>query len=240
MNISIGPASIAQTTMLTGVIVIILGLLVWFANGLIQVTFSRWMKVRLLSSAQAGRSIAILGALVLAAGILASAWPVRSGASPSPASPAAPPAAVPSVVPSAGTAPPAAATARASVRITTPDGTTALGRDIIAAGTVGAAKSACYAVGWYVQTAADWTAYFLATAAHPGADGSFRTPVLQLGSPGETGSSWFPFLIGATPAGCAWLEQLWAQTPTGEYHGAWPPPNSTILYSSRTAIHRMF
>ena len=160
-------------------------------------------------------------------------------ASPSPPNPAVPPVAVPSVDPSPRTAPPAAATPRASVRITTPEGTTALGRDIIAAGTVGAAKLACYSVGWYVQTASDWTAYFLATAAHPGADGSFRTPVLQLGSPGETGSSWFPFLIGATPPDAPGWSNC-GQTPTGEYQGAWPPPDSTILYSSPTAIHRMF
>ena len=109
------------------------------------------------------------------------------------------------------------------MRITTPDGSTDLGRDVVATGSVGNRKFACYVVGWYVQTTTDWTAYYLATAVSPDVTGSFRTTVMHMGSPGETGSSWFPFLLGATPSGCAWFHQLEARTPTGEYRGDWPP-----------------
>lgn len=126
----------------------------------------------------------------------------------------------------------------ASVSITGPDGRASLGRDVVASGDVGARRYACYAVGWYVVTAASWTGYFIKTKVNPRVDGSFTTPVLQMGSPGETGSSWQPFLLGATPSGCAWIRRLWARTPTGEYHGAWPPPGITVLYHAPAAIHR--
>ncbi len=126
----------------------------------------------------------------------------------------------------------------ANVHITTPQGGTSLGPNVVASGDVGPQTYACRAVGWYVVTAKGWTGYFIKTDVRPAADGSFRTPVLQLGSQAETNSSWFPFLIGASPAGCAWLTQLWAQAPTGEYHGAWPPPDSTVLYSSPAPVYR--
>jgi len=105
---------------------------------------------------------------------------------------------------------------------------------------VGSAKYACWVVGWYVQNTAGWTAYYIKAPVSPQADGSFRTDVMQMGSPGETGSSWFPFLLGASPSGCAWFHQLWTRTPTGEYRGNWPPPGSTVLYSSASATHRTF
>jgi hypothetical protein len=133
---------------------------------------------------------------------------------------------------------PSVPSAGASVSIAGPDGRASLGRDVVASGDVGAKRYACYAVGWYVVTAASWTGYFIKAKVNPRVDGSFTTPVLQMGSPGETGSSWQPFLLGATPAGCAWIERLWARTPTGEYHDAWPPPGITVLYHAPAAIHR--
>jgi hypothetical protein len=119
-----------------------------------------------------------------------------------------------------------------------PYGTGSLGRDVVATGSVGRAQAACFAVGWYVVTAAEWTGYFIKTSIRPNTDGAFRTPILQMGSPGETGSSWYPFILSASPAGCSWLRQLWTQTPTGEYHGSWPPPGSTVLYQATRPVHR--
>ena len=109
---------------------------------------------------------------------------------------------------------------------------------MIAHGYVGPQNYACRAVGWYVVNAKHWTGYFIKTTVSPAVDGSFRTAVLQMGSTGETTSYWYPFLLGGTPAGCAWLRQLWSQTATGEYHGAWPPPGTTIIYSSSNPVHR--
>jgi len=66
----------------------------------------------------------------------------------------------------------------------------------------------------------------------------FRTHTLEMGSSGETGSKWYVFEIGASPGGCSWMHRLWAQTPTGEYHGAWPPPGSTVLYQASKPVRR--
>jgi len=108
----------------------------------------------------------------------------------------------------------------------------------VAAGTWARVTYFCYAMGWYVQAADGWTGYFIKTWARPGSNGAFQTVVLQMGSPGETTSSWYPYLLGGSPAGCTWMSQLWAQTPTGEYHGVWPPPGSTVLYQAQEPIHR--
>ena len=131
------------------------------------------------------------------------------------------------------------ARAPASVLISAADGSALLGRDVVASGTVGRARYSCFAVGWYVVTARGWTGYFIKTTLRVTPEGAFRTGVLQMGSADETTSSWYPLLLGGTGAGCAWLNQLWAQVPTGEYHGAWPPPGITVLYRAAVAIHRV-
>lgn len=245
MSTSGGELSLPEIAALTGVIVIVVGLLVWFANGIVQMVLGRVLTVMVPSSPRAGQSICVFGILLLAVGALMLAWPAGRigppGAAP-PSRPVVPPSAsgTTSPQPSEKADPSPAQASAAGVRITSPDGATDMGHDVVATGTVGTKTFACFAVGWYVQTTEGWTAYYVKTAVSPDAHGSFRTPVLQMGSPGETGSSWFPFLLGATPSGCAWLHQLWERTPTGEYHGDWPPPGSTVLYSSATAIHRTF
>ena len=126
----------------------------------------------------------------------------------------------------------------ASVLISAADGSALLGRDVVASGTVGRAHYSCFAVGWYVVTARGWTGYFIKTTLQVTPEGAFRTRVLQMGSADEMTSSWYPFLLGGTGPGCAWLSQLWAQVPAGEYRGAWPPPGITVLYRAAAAIHR--
>jgi hypothetical protein len=134
--------------------------------------------------------------------------------------------------------PPAVPQADANVIIQAADGGSSLGRNVIATGNVGAAPYTCFAVGWYVINAEQWSGYFIKTLVRAGQGGSFATGTLQMGSPGETTSSWWPFLLGGTPSGCAWLAQLWDQTAIGEYHGAWPPPGLTLLYQAPAPIHR--
>lgn len=136
--------------------------------------------------------------------------------------------------------PPVVPPAGADVTIQAADGSSSLGRNVIASGTVGGTPYTCFAVGWYVINAKQWTGYFIKTLVRAGPDGSFATEPLQLGSPGETTSSWWPFLLGGTPSGCAWLTQLWGQTAIGEYHGAWPPPGLTLLYWAPAPIHRTY
>lgn len=134
--------------------------------------------------------------------------------------------------------PPSPSVASPMVSIVPPEGTGALGRSVVAVGYVGGARYACYAVGWYVVTAQGWTGYFIKTRVRPDGNGAFRTTALQMGSTDETNSSWYAYVLGASPGGCSWLSRLWAQTPTGEYHGPWPPPGSTVLYQSPDPIHR--
>ena len=59
-----------------------------------------------------------------------------------------------------------------------------------------------------------------------------------MGADGERTSSWYPFVLGGTPQGCAWLTRLWEQTSTGEYRQAWPPFGLTVLYHDTTPVHR--
>jgi hypothetical protein len=248
MDIGIGHISLPELASLAGVTVMVIGLLVWFGNGLVQLTIARVIEFSVPSSAQGGQAISVLGGLLAIGGALTLGW---SAITTEPAGPVPPAGAMPpasAVTPSAAVTPtasapvtsPSAVTSEASVRITTRGGSAELGRDVVAAGSVGSKRFACYAVGWYVETTEDWSAYYLKQTVSPEAGGSFRTGVMEMGSPGETGSSWFPFLLGGTPAGCAWLRQLLVQTPTGEYRGAWPTAGLTPLYSAQSPIHRSF
>jgi hypothetical protein len=250
MDIGATAVNVPWLVALAGLTVAVLGVLVWHANGIVHVTLGRIFEVTVPGSARGGQSITALGALTMVGGILAVLWSASASArgptgwhnapvvAAPPSTRTSPPPGTPS--PSSqlpGTAPPAAADG-ASIRITSPAGSPDLGRDVVAAGNVGRRKFACYAIGWYVQTTEDWTAYYIKQNVRPGADGSFRTGVLQMGASGETGSSWWPFVLGGSPAGCNWLRQLAGQTPTGEYRASWPPPGITVLYTSASPIHR--
>jgi hypothetical protein len=124
------------------------------------------------------------------------------------------------------------------VKIVSPTGSSSLGRDVVATGYTGKAKHRCYMTGWLVITSDKWTAYFIKTIVHPKARGMFRTPTLELGSPGETGSRWWPYLLAGSQRGCSWARRLLARIPTGEYHGAWPPPGITVLYQTHKPLRR--
>jgi len=204
MSVSIGPLDGFGTTLAMGSAILIFGLLVWHVRGIIKIRFGKVM-VWLPSSPWAGRLIVASGALLLAGAFLMPGAPGPASASPRPQ---APPGSAASASPPAagGPASPRPATPRphgsdrAAVRILPPYGTGSLGRDVVAVGQVGRTGYACYAVGWYVVTAAEWTGYFIPVLIRPGANGAFRTPILHMGSPGETGSSWYPFILGASQA----------------------------------------
>jgi len=245
MNIDIGQLRSSQIVIFAGILVIIFGALVWYARGPIKIKVLSAGTVTLPSSAGAGQFIVIFGALMLAGGLFSTA--LLSGSASPPTRPDGPAGAIPAssaqATPSAKpgahpvTSPPPPAVA-ASVSMVAAGGGTSLGRDVIAIGNVGVTGYACYAVGWYVVTASNWTGYFVKTLVTADSHGTFRTQVLQMGSPSETGSAWQPLLLGATPAGCSWLRQLWARTPTGEYHDTWPPSGITVLYQATHPIHR--
>ena len=135
-------------------------------------------------------------------------------------------------------APPVVTRARATVQVRPATGTGPLGRDVVAAGSVGNADYYCYAVGWYVVNQKQWAAHYIKTLVTGSADGTFQTGELQMGADGERTSSWYPFVLGGTPQGCAWLTRLWEQTSTGEYRQAWPPFGLTVLYQDTTPVHR--
>jgi hypothetical protein len=124
------------------------------------------------------------------------------------------------------------------VTIAAADGQPGLGREVVASGNAGASGYACYAVGWRVINQQGWTGYFIKTTITPGSGGAFKTSNLQLGSDGETTSSWWPFLLAGRASGCAWLDQLWTSSALGEYHGTFPPPGIKVLYDAPAPIHR--
>src|SRR6266446_5157701 len=127
MSVGGGQLSLPDIAALTGVIVVIFGLLVWFANGIIQMVFGTDVKVTVPSSPRAGQSICVFGVLLLAAGALAFAWttgtvsPPGGVATPS-AIASSPATGTTSPSPSGEASPPTAALSKASVRITSPDG----------------------------------------------------------------------------------------------------------------------
>ena len=232
MTINTGQLTLFEVAIALGVLVAIFGVLAWHAPGPVEIKFPIIGTITVKSAPRAGQWIVCLGVLVLIGSLVPLVWPASTArvATNPPVLPtvSAPPVAPPNS-PSSGTA---------TVRITTPDGSSTLGRDVVASGVVGSARYSCYAVGWYVVTAGGWTGYFIKTTVHAGSGGFFRTQILQMGSRGKPGPRWYPLLLGGSPAGCAWLNQLWAQVPTGEYHGTWPPPDITVLYRAVTAIHR--
>jgi len=240
-------------SMTVGVLVAACGLLIWHSPAPIKIKI---LKVELLvrGSVWAGRGICALGALVLIIGGIGTSL---QGPPASPTARSAGPAAGNGQPPGASTTPGGAVTlpadptppssrpaarpprgsADVSVGIVPAYGAATLGQDVQAIGHVRGVSYSCVAVGWHVVTSGQWTADYIKTLISPGPGGSFTSPVLQLGSPGETGSTWNAFILGATASGCAWLQQLWAQTPTGEYRGSWPPTGITVL-SQGGPIHR--
>lgn len=232
MTINTGQLTLSEVAIALGVLVAAFGVLVWHAPGPVEIKFPIIGTITMKSAPRAGQWIVCLGVLVL----IGSLVPLVSPASPAPIATSPP---VPPAVPAPPVAPPnSPPSVTANVRITSPDGSSTLGRDVMASGVVGSARDSCRAVGWYVVTAGGWTGYFIKTMVHAGSGGLFRTQILQMGSAGETGSRWYPLLIGGSPGGCAWLNQLWTQVPTGEYHGTWPPPGVTVLYRAVTPVHR--
>jgi hypothetical protein len=96
----------------------------------------------------------------------------------------------------------------------------------------------CFWGGWRVHAAGGWTGYYLKRQLHLEAGGSFDVAGLQMGSPGETGSVWYPFVVGATKDACAFLERNLEETGIGQYNGAsWPPPDVKVLYQG-APVHR--
>jgi hypothetical protein len=235
MDISLGPLSATELAMILGAVVAVAGLVVWLAHGPITIWAIGRIRIEVPHSPPAGQAIATLGVLVLSVGFLVQvlAGPAGRG--------------MPSITANSGAPCPAPARAvpvssRPLVTVTNPDCSTDLGQSVKVSGYVGRRRFSCYAVGWYVQNTDDWTAHYIRQLVHPSAAGTFTTRnPLEMGSPGETGSSWWPFLLGGSPAGCAWLHQFWQDRHTGEYRDEnFPPPGSglTLLYYAPRAIYR--
>jgi len=161
MSVNIGPLDGFGATLVVGSAILIFGLLVWHASGIIRIKFGKVM-VWLPSSLWAGRLIVGSGALLLAGAFLMPGAPGPASASPRPqaslgsAAPAPPRPAGGPALPRPVTPGPHGSD-RAAVSILPPYGTGSLGRDVVAIGQVGRTGYACYAVGWYVVTAAEWT-----------------------------------------------------------------------------------
>ena len=241
MVINAGQLTAAEVIAVTGIVVIIFGILIWHSRGTIRIRLPMVGTCTVPAASRAGQWIVVLGVLVLIATAipLVSSSDHTTSAPPATTGPTAATPAVPSVSPSAPTPPstsPSTPTG-AYVQISPFEGTGPLSRDVVETGSVGLTRHSCYAAGWYVLDTAGWSAHYLKPVAVD-AHGNFRTPELQMGSPDETGSSWWPFVLGGTSEGCGWLNQMVAQTPTGEYRQTWPPVGFTVLYSASAAVHR--
>jgi hypothetical protein len=242
MNLTINHYSPA-VVLATAVLVIMLGLLIWHGQG--RVRLRAWGAVASVPASQrAGQWVVAFGVLIGVFGLVLAAPRGAAGASASPGQPTLPVTVPSGQVTPISSVPPAGPTAQPSsaagtwVRITNQDGLSwPLSRNVVAVGNIGRVRYACYAVTWRVVASNEWTAYYIKRVLSPTADGAFRTDALQMGSPGETGSVWTPYVVGGTPAACSWLRHWLALRPTGEYRDAWPPPGLTVLYAA-APVHR--